>query len=454
MLFDAFICHASEDKEDFVRPLADALSQFHLHIWYDEFSLSVGDGLRRAIDHGLAKSRFGIVVLSPNFFKKGWAQRELDGLVARQILEDRRIILPVWHNVNAKDIAQFSPPLADTVASQSSRGVAAVCADLIKKLRPEESPLIAARDELLRRGIEPPVISDEWWLDVVEASNRMSNGGAYIPDEVVWGPWSFPLPHAYSSGTKRGLHLAWTALQIDWSRYAEESKICQITPPERVHEFIDLFPGLKDICLEFPKHVACYAPQLTIPEFSGFLSTAFDGSMTESIREHEQSNFNGDIRTRKFCDEEWSLRHPTFGNYAPTALAHFFIQGEMFAPKVTCYEIFEYIVWLLSKDSAWLPVKHRECLISGTVDWAVWPGLRGDGYNDDNEFLSRLSKVRSAKNFRFTQQVRTALQDLITAALAVLRIHGDPLEIANSFIERQYVEGYYRMLERRRTGRA
>ena len=71
MLFDAFICHASEDKEDFVRPLADALSQFHLHIWYDEFSLSVGDGLRRAIDHGLAKSRFGIVVLSPNFFKKG-----------------------------------------------------------------------------------------------------------------------------------------------------------------------------------------------------------------------------------------------------------------------------------------------------------------------------------------------------------------------------------------------
>jgi hypothetical protein len=175
MLYDAFICHASEDKDDFVRPLAAALASHHLEIWYDEFSLSVGDGLRRAIDRGLAKSRFGIVVLSPHFFKKGWAQRELDGLVARQIAEDRRLILPIWHNVTAIDIVQFSPPLADTVALQSSRGLQAVCADLVRKLRPDESPLISARDELLRFGVEPPVISDEWWLNVVEASNRMSS---------------------------------------------------------------------------------------------------------------------------------------------------------------------------------------------------------------------------------------------------------------------------------------
>jgi hypothetical protein len=453
MLFDAFICHASEDKEDFVRPLAEALSRFHLHIWYDEFSLSVGDGLRRAIDQGLAKSRFGIVVLSPNFFRKGWPQRELDGLVARQILEDKRIILPVWHNVTARDIAQFSPPLADTVALQSSRGVAAVCRDLIKKLRPEESPLIAARDELIRRGIEPPVISDEWWLDVVEASNRMSNGGAYVPDEVVWGPWSFPLPHAYSSGTKRGLHLAWTALQIEWSEYAEDSKVCQITRPEHVHDFIDSFPGLRDICLQFPEHVACYAPQLTIPEFSGFLSATFDAAMTDSLRKYSQRNSGGANQDRGLCDEEWSLRHPTFGNYDARAVAHFFIQGEMFAPKATRYEIFEYIVWLLSNESGWLPVKHRECLISGAIDWPVWPGASGDGYSDDNEFLNRLNKAKSLKSFRFTKQVRAGLQEMIATALGVLQIGDDPRQIANEFIERRFVEGYYKMLEERRTRR-
>jgi hypothetical protein len=82
--------------------------------------------------------------------KKGWPQRELDGLVARQMAEDRRLILPIWHNVTASDIVRYSPPLADTIALHSSRGISAVCADL--KLRPDESPLIAARDELLSWG--------------------------------------------------------------------------------------------------------------------------------------------------------------------------------------------------------------------------------------------------------------------------------------------------------------
>jgi TIR domain len=122
MLYDAFICHASEDKKDFVRPLAAALAGHHLEIWYDEFSLSVGDSLRQAIDEGLAKSRFGIVVLSPDFFRKGWAQRELDGLVARQVSEERRLILPIWHNVTAGDIVKFSPPSCRYSCSEFEQG--------------------------------------------------------------------------------------------------------------------------------------------------------------------------------------------------------------------------------------------------------------------------------------------------------------------------------------------
>ena len=85
MLYDVFICHASEDKDDFVRPLAEALRAHHIEVWYDEFSLRVGDGLRQAIDRGLVNSQFGIVVLSPAFFRKRWTQRELNGLVAREI---------------------------------------------------------------------------------------------------------------------------------------------------------------------------------------------------------------------------------------------------------------------------------------------------------------------------------------------------------------------------------
>src|SRR5690606_41724243 len=61
---DVFISHASEDKDEIVRPLAIALRNAGLSVWYDEFELKIGDSLRQKIDKGLSKSRFGIVVLS------------------------------------------------------------------------------------------------------------------------------------------------------------------------------------------------------------------------------------------------------------------------------------------------------------------------------------------------------------------------------------------------------
>ena len=80
--YDFFISHASEDKEGFVRELAQAFRDREARVWYDEFTLKVGDSLRRTIDRGLASSRFGVVVLSDSFFQKEWPNRELDGLVA------------------------------------------------------------------------------------------------------------------------------------------------------------------------------------------------------------------------------------------------------------------------------------------------------------------------------------------------------------------------------------
>jgi len=83
--WDAFISHASEDKDSFVRPLATALASFGVNIWYDEFTLELGDSLSQSIDKGLAKSRYGVVVLSKSFMSKSWPQRELSGLVAREV---------------------------------------------------------------------------------------------------------------------------------------------------------------------------------------------------------------------------------------------------------------------------------------------------------------------------------------------------------------------------------
>jgi hypothetical protein len=95
---DVFISHASEDKGEIVRPLATALRDGGLRVWYDEFELKIGDSLRRKIDMGLAKSRFGVVVMSKEFFRKGWTNYEMDGIVTRAV-GGEQVLLPIWHNV-------------------------------------------------------------------------------------------------------------------------------------------------------------------------------------------------------------------------------------------------------------------------------------------------------------------------------------------------------------------
>lgn len=117
--YDAFISHATEDKESFVRPLAKALDDMGYRIWYDEFELTVGDSLRQSIDRGLATSRFGVVVLSKAFFAKNWPQYELNGLTAREV-DGQKVILPVWHGVTKDEVTRYSPTLADKVGLPTS----------------------------------------------------------------------------------------------------------------------------------------------------------------------------------------------------------------------------------------------------------------------------------------------------------------------------------------------
>lgn len=112
---DVFISHASEDKDEIVRPLANALVASGLDVWYDEFELKIGDSLRQKIDSGLAKSKFGIAVLSRSFFRKGWTNYELDGLVTRAV-SGEQVILPIWHDITKKELIEYSPSLADKVA--------------------------------------------------------------------------------------------------------------------------------------------------------------------------------------------------------------------------------------------------------------------------------------------------------------------------------------------------
>lgn len=138
--WDVFICHASEDKEPFVRELAEALRDEGLKVWYSDFTLTMGDSLRRSIDRGLASSHYGLVVLSPHFFAKDWPQRELDGLTALEIA-GRKVILPVWHNIDVDEVRRRSPTLADRVAAKSKDGLSHVVQDILRVVTPRSPAL-------------------------------------------------------------------------------------------------------------------------------------------------------------------------------------------------------------------------------------------------------------------------------------------------------------------------
>lgn len=117
--YDFFISHATEDKEDIVRNLADALKENGFEVWYDEFELKIGDSLRKKIDEGLSRSRFGIVIISPSFVKKNWTEYELNGMVARE-MDGHKVILPIWHKITKNEVLKFSPSLADKMALNTS----------------------------------------------------------------------------------------------------------------------------------------------------------------------------------------------------------------------------------------------------------------------------------------------------------------------------------------------
>ena len=102
--WDLFVSHASEDKIELVAPLTNALDAFGVRVWYDEFQIEVGESLEKSIDEGLARSKYGLVILSPSFFNKAWTAYELDALVRREG-ESEGVLMSVWHDITYEEIA-------------------------------------------------------------------------------------------------------------------------------------------------------------------------------------------------------------------------------------------------------------------------------------------------------------------------------------------------------------
>lgn len=120
--YDAFISHAVEDKLPIANELCARLEKAGLKIWYSGRELRVGDRLTQTIEEGLAKSRFGIVILSPTYVSKMWTLREFYSLLSRE-KEDYKVILPILYDITPEQLAQKDLTMAELFSLRAEKGM-------------------------------------------------------------------------------------------------------------------------------------------------------------------------------------------------------------------------------------------------------------------------------------------------------------------------------------------
>lgn len=95
--------------------------------------VKIGDSLRRKINKGIAKSNFGVIVISRDFINKGWTNYEFDGLITRAV-NGEQTMLPIWHNIMKRELIDYSPSLADKLARSTTDFTVEEIADEITDL--------------------------------------------------------------------------------------------------------------------------------------------------------------------------------------------------------------------------------------------------------------------------------------------------------------------------------
>jgi hypothetical protein len=108
-LRDVFLCHAWDDRKESALELNDLLVANGVSVWFSEKDIALGTSFLREIDKGLAKSKIGLVLVTPSFLKRvqneGVADKELSVLLARDQL------IPIVHNTTYDDLRNVSPLL-------------------------------------------------------------------------------------------------------------------------------------------------------------------------------------------------------------------------------------------------------------------------------------------------------------------------------------------------------
>lgn len=258
-------------------------------------------------------------------------------------------------------------------------------------------------------------------------------------------------------------------MQHLWQEEANARAISQITPPDEVVDFILKQPGLREVSEFMPDVLVEFVPQLAIPGFAGPLEPAIQTAYEASIRKcaarrSATSTFGSGLTTNSqspACSEKFALRHPTFGDYRSSSVACSFVQGDGFigpGPNVKAYDHIDYLVWLLSCDSDWLPRGVHEYLLRGMKEWAVWPwtpGSRESNYEGEaaGEFTIWLTSSEKRRRVKPSTIAMTDLRDRIIHTRQLLHLSEDPEELIERFLSEAVIDTWFDVQRERRARR-
>lgn len=111
--YDVFLSHADADKEIFVEKLKKSFDKLGISIFYDKDSIEWGDDWKQKIYDGLSNCKYGVIVVSENFFNREWTEKELKELLSRQSKAGGKLILPIAYEVDLSDIRKKYKKLTD-----------------------------------------------------------------------------------------------------------------------------------------------------------------------------------------------------------------------------------------------------------------------------------------------------------------------------------------------------
>jgi hypothetical protein len=152
-----FLSHASEDKDQYVRPFAEELAKRGVTYWLDEAEIKWGDRITQRIDEGLGKAQYVIVFLSHSFLGKNWPESELRAALNKETTGGTIVVLPLILGDPSPIIDRY-PLLRDKVYLKWAEPLSSIVEQLVAVIPPPSVPSTGQKADskvLMPPGVSP-----------------------------------------------------------------------------------------------------------------------------------------------------------------------------------------------------------------------------------------------------------------------------------------------------------